>query len=125
MVDSTTEEVDEKSETPKTRSTKQKDWELTLPSRALQARIQRALGRRHRYSGPANGVFNEKTLIAIQETLSSGGFRVKKDGNLETRAQCLHIQEYARDHGDFAGPMDRKLTEEAWAAFALAVERTK
>jgi hypothetical protein len=100
-----------------------KDWEFQAPPAALVTRIQRALGRRGRYSGPANGQFNEKTRVGIQKTLATEGFKGKQDGDLETRNQVQRIQEYAQAHGSFAGEIDRKLTELTWTSFALAVER--
>jgi outer membrane biosynthesis protein TonB len=105
---------------PKARA---KDWEFQAPPAALVTRIQRALGRRGRYSGPANGKFDERTAAGVQKTLATEGFKGKQDGDLETRNQVQRIQEYAKQYGGFAGDVDRKLTDQVWAAFALAVER--
>jgi outer membrane biosynthesis protein TonB len=100
-----------------------KDWEFQAPAPALVTRLQRALGRRGRYSGPANGKFDEKTATGVQKTLATEGFKGKQDGDLETRNQVQRIQEYAKQYGSFAGEIDRKLTDSVWSSFALAVER--
>lgn len=100
------------------------DHHYVEPSAATRTRIQRALGKRKRYSGPANGKWNDDTRKGIQQTLKVGtSFSGKIDGNLDTALICQRIQEYAKQYGSYIGPVDKKLGENSWIGFAIGLER--
>lgn len=98
-------------------------FELTLPTQALQVRIQRALGRHGRYYGPANGVFDERALKGVQATLPAHSSE-SADGVI-TEKDAKAIQRYAKKHGSYAGPVNGQLDSNSWTGFALGLERSK
>lgn len=101
-----------------------KDWSFKLPSKATQVRLQRALGKRNRYTGPLDGDMETKSLSGIQLTLQIAmGWKGKVDGKIDDAHQCELIQEYAKKFGDYVGPIDKKLGENTWKGFALGLER--
>ena len=97
-------------------------WAFNKPAPALTARIQRALGRRNRYSGPANGVFNKDTAIGVQKTIQNVGYTGPLDGDIGKIGSGL-IQDYAAANGGYAGPKDNALGTYSWTGFALGLER--
>jgi hypothetical protein len=100
-----------------------KDWEFKLPSKATQVRIQRALGRRGRYTGPLDGKMQTESLKGVQKTLAVGvGYEGPIDGKIEELG-CELIQKYAKKFGSYSGPVDKKLGEQSWIGFALGLER--
>jgi GH25 family lysozyme M1 (1,4-beta-N-acetylmuramidase) len=97
-------------------------WRFDLPSMAMTSRIQRALGARRRYSGPANGVFNLATAKGVQTTTQNVGYQGPVDGKIG-EAGCEFIQRYAQAYGGYAGPIDKDLGQYTWAGFAVGLER--
>jgi hypothetical protein len=94
------------------------------PSAATRSRIQRALGKRKRYNGPADGKWGDATRKGIQLTLKAGtSYSGKIDGNLDTALICQKVQEYAKEFGSYVGPVDKKLGENSWIGFAIGLER--
>lgn len=99
------------------------DYEIQLPTQALQVRIQRALGRHGRYYGPANGRFDDRTLKGIQASLPAYS-NDTATGNLDEK-DAKAIQRFAKRHGGYAGPVNGDLDANSWTGFALALESTK
>lgn len=97
-------------------------WRFDLPPAAVIGRLQRALGARKRYSGPANGIFNLATAKGIQETIQNVGYSGPIDGKIEETG-CELIQTYAKKYGDYAGPLDKDLGLYTWTGVALGLER--
>lgn len=97
-------------------------WEFNLPSAALTIRLQRALGRRGRYHGPANGKFTVDTAKAVQLTIEKVGYSGAIDGDIEKNG-CHLIQVYAQKFGSYIGPIDNKLGTFSWTGFCLGLER--
>lgn len=97
-------------------------WEFQKPGAALTGRIQRALGARGRYTGPANGVFNKDTAIGVQRTVQNVGYSGPLDGDIRETG-CGFVQQYAKQYGGYAGPLDDELGLYTWTGFALGLER--
>lgn len=97
-------------------------WAFNLPDTALTVRIQRALGRRNRYHGPANGRFTIDTAKAVQLTIENVGYTGAIDGKIQGNG-CHYIQLYAQKFGSYKGAVDNKLATYSWTGFALGLER--
>lgn len=97
-------------------------WQFVVPSPALTVRIQRALGKRGRYHGPANGKFNADTAKGVQLTIESVGYSGAVDGDIQAEG-CKYIQVYAQKYGSYHGPQDHKLGTYSWTGLALGLER--
>lgn len=93
------------------------------PKGALMKRIQKALKKRGRYSGAADGVGGINTAKGIQKTLEKGaGYDGPIDGKLGPVAGRL-VQEYAKKWGGYTGPIDGNPRENSWTAFAKGLEK--
>lgn len=97
-------------------------WKFIVPSPAVTVRIQRALGRRGRYKGPANGKFTVDTAKGVQLTIENVGYSGAVDGDIRQQG-CHYIQVYAQKYGSYAGPVDEELGQYSWLGFALGLER--
>lgn len=98
-------------------------WAFNPPSAAVQKRIQAALKKRGRYSGPVDGVWGVNSRKGIQATAKLGGGYTGPVDGIPGRNTCLAIQRYARSWGDYKGPIDGILGPFTWAGFALGLER--
>lgn len=98
-------------------------WAFNLPSSGTQARVQRALKNRARYSGPADGVFGTESIKGVQKTISQAGLYSGPIDGVAGAATCLGVQEYAAKFGSYTGPKDKILGENSWKGFALGLER--
>lgn len=97
-------------------------WAFNQPDTGTQARIQRALTARGRYSGPADGVWGPNTIKGIQTTIRNVGYDGPVDG-IPGPETCRLVQVYAQRFGSYTGPIDRVLGPNGWAGFALGLER--
>jgi GH25 family lysozyme M1 (1,4-beta-N-acetylmuramidase) len=97
-------------------------WEFNVPSTTLTVRLQRALGRRGRYHGPANGKFTVDVAKGVQLTIEKVGYSGAVDGDIEKNG-CHYIQVYAQKFGSYIGPIDNKLGTFSWTGFCLGLER--
>ena len=97
-------------------------WAFNKPSAALQKRVQAALKKRGRYSGPVDGVWGANTIKGIQTSIKGVGYAGAIDG-VPGANTCRYVQEYARKFGDYKGPIDSILGPNGWAGFALGLER--
>lgn len=97
-------------------------WAFNRPSAAMQKRIQAALKKRGRYSGPVDGVWGANTIKGIQTSIKGVGYTGAVDGVPGERT-CRFVQVYAQRFGDYKGPVDSILGPNGWAGFALGLER--
>lgn len=108
--------------TPTNRSGSWVYWE---PSGELAKRLQRAMIGKGRLPSwyKVDGVLGDLFRRAVQTTLNvSGRFVGTVDGDIQGGG-CLGIQLYARDFGDYTGPLDSEPREMSWTGFALGLER--
>jgi hypothetical protein len=100
------------------------EWSYVEPPSTLITRIQRGLGRNRYYSGPANGVWDERTRKAVQEATSArGGYSGSDDGVLDNQRNVHAVLAFARNEGGYAGALDDKLDAAAWSAFVVGLEK--
>jgi hypothetical protein len=100
------------------------EWSYSEPPVMLRTRLQRGLGRKRYYSGPANGVWDEATRKGVQgATTSKGGYSGSDDGDLNNQRNVHAILVFANREGNYAGALDDKLDAAAWAAFAVGLEK--
>lgn len=97
-------------------------WAFNRPNKATQRRIQTALKKRKRYSGPEDGVWGVNSIKGIQTTIRNVGYTGPIDG-IPGSNTCYYVQVYAAKYGDYTGPIDRILGPNTWAGFALGLER--
>lgn len=97
------------------------DWDFGQRF-ADQARIQRALKARGRYSGPVDGAWGPNSIRGIQTTLRNVGYTGAIDG-VPGPATCEFVQRYAARFGGYRGPIDRKLGPASWTGFAIGLEK--
>lgn len=97
-------------------------WAFNPPDPGTQARIQRALKARGRYSGPVDGVWGPNTIKGIQKTAANVGYSGAIDG-VPGPSTCHYVQVYAQRYGSYLGPIDSVLGPNSWAGFALGLER--
>lgn len=98
-----------------------KKYALNPPKASVQKRIQVALRRRGRYSGPRNGVFGKNTWRGIQRTVANVGYSGPQNG-VPGEQTALHIQEYAAKFGRYKGPVNGILGPNSWEGFARGLE---
>jgi hypothetical protein len=100
-------------------------WETNPPSEAVQKRIQVALAKRGRYSGPENGVFGENTWRGIQFTVSvkNGNTYIGLVNGIPGKLTCIAIQTYAKKYGGYTGPINAILGPNTWEGFARGLEK--
>lgn len=97
-------------------------WAVNLPPAATQKRIQTALKRRGRYSGPVDGKFGVNTWKGIQITIGRGnGYTGPVDG-VPGRNTTVNIQNYAKKFGRYTGPVDGILGPNSWNGFLRGLE---
>jgi hypothetical protein len=100
------------------------DWSYSDPPAILRTRLQRGLGRKKYYRGPANGVWDEPTRKAVQgATTAKGGYSGSDDGDLDNKRNAHAILVFAQREGNYAGALDDKVDAAAWAAFAVGLEK--
>jgi len=105
---------------PKPRAAK--EWSYVPPSPSLTTRIQRGLGRHGFYYGPADGRFETKSVQGVQRAIKLVGFEGSPSGHIGEE-QAKLIQTFAKKHGSYTGPINKKIDENTWAGFAVALER--
>jgi hypothetical protein len=99
-----------------------KEWAYVPPSPSLCTRIQRGLGRHGFYYGPADGRFETKSVQGVQRAIKLVGFEGTPSGHIGEE-QAKLIQTFAKKHGTYTGPINKKIDENTWAGFAVALER--
>lgn len=97
-------------------------WAFNKPSAAVQKRVQAALKKRGRYSGPVDGVWGVNSIKGVQTTIRNVGYKGPIDG-IPGERTCHFVQVYAQRFGDYKGPVDSILGPNTWAGFALGLER--
>lgn len=116
----------EKKEEPKKPAARkphaQKEWTYQPPTPSLTTRIQRALGRHGFYYGPADGKFEEKSIQGVQRAIATVGYEGAVNGHIGEE-QARLIQVFAKKEGNYTGPLNKKIDENTWAGFAVALER--
>lgn len=100
-------------------------WATNPPEESVQKRIQVALAKRGRYSGPENGIFGENTWRGIQYTVSvkNGNTYIGLINGIPGKLTCVAIQEYAKKYGGYTGPINAILGPNGWEGFAKGLEK--
>ncbi|MGI3782063.1 MAG: hypothetical protein ACRYG2_14970, partial [Janthinobacterium lividum] len=98
------------------------DWAWNAPDSATQKRIQVALAKRQRYSGPQDGQWGINSIKGIQTTCANVGYNGPVDGKPGPNT-CHYVQVYAKAYGSYQGPVDSVLGPNSWSGFALGLER--
>lgn len=101
------------------------------PEGPLMKEIQGLLMARKRYTGPLDGKGGLNTAKAIQRTLNlsrkngviDGSYLKSAEDGILGSNNAYGIQYYARDFGDYDGPIDGKPLENSWVNFALGLKR--
>lgn len=105
-----------------------KGWNFAPPSKAIQQRIQVALRKRGRYSGPENGIFGAKSVAGIQKTVENVGYKREYTPGVPGPLLCHFIQVYAAKFGGFkglkpgGGAIPGILGPNAWLGFVRGLE---
>jgi hypothetical protein len=97
-------------------------WAWNAPDSSTQARIQKDLAARGRYSGPIDGVWGVNSIKGIQTTCANVGYPGPIDGEPGPNT-CHYVQVYAQRFGSYTGPVDSILGPNSWNGFALGLER--
>lgn len=97
-------------------------WAWNAPDSTTQARIQKDLAARGRYSGPIDGVWGVNSIKGIQTTCANVGYTGPIDG-VPGQNTCHYVQVYAQRFGSYTGPVDSILGPNSWSGFALGLER--
>jgi hypothetical protein len=97
-------------------------WAWNAPDSTTQARIQKDLAARGRYSGPIDGVWGVNSIKGIQITCANVGYTGPIDGEPGPNT-CHYVQVYAQRFGSYTGPIDSILGPNSWSGFALGLER--
>lgn len=96
-------------------------WATNPPTPAVQARIQVALKKRGRYTGPTDGIFGTNTWKGIQRTAANVGYTGPQDG-IPGEQTCHFIQVYAAKFGGYKGPINSILGPNGWEGFTRGLE---
>jgi hypothetical protein len=98
------------------------DWAWNAPDSTTQKRVQVALAKRDRYSGPQDGQWGINSIKGIQTTCKNVGYDGPVDGKPGPNT-CHYVQVYAKKFGSYTGPVDSVLGPNSWSGFALGLER--
>ena len=98
------------------------DWAWNAPDAAIQKRIQAALTKRGRYSGPVNGIWGVESIKGIQTTCANVGY-VGPINGIPGANTCHYVQVYAQKFGGYTGPVNSVLGPNSWDGFAVGLEK--
>lgn len=95
---------------------------VVLPTRSQWLVIQGGLKKRHRYSGPIDGVPGINTWKGVQLTARAGGGYSGPIDGVPGHNTWVAVQTYAKHWGGYLGPIDGVPGFNTWQGFANGVK---